>query len=113
VPDPTGALRCTDMPDGGGPVCRQPGQSCTINADCCSGYICVTPTGSTVGTCGTPPPPTYDAGPPPVYDGGLGCSAYGQVCSASTPCCNNVSCLGTNGAVCTPDTTCRCYTIVN
>jgi len=88
----------------GGPVCRMPGQSCTINADCCSGYVCITPTGSTVGTCGMPPPPSYD--------GGSGCSFYGQACSASTPCCNNVTCLAMNGAPCT-GTNCWCYTIVN
>jgi hypothetical protein len=112
VPDATGALRCTEMPDGG-PVCRMPGQSCTINADCCSGYVCNTPTGSTVGTCGTPPPPpSYDGGAPPPYDGGLGCSVYGQACSATTPCCNGVTCLGANGAACT-GSSCWCYTIVN
>jgi hypothetical protein len=101
VPDSTGVLRCTEMPDGG-PVCRMPGQSCTINADCCSGYVCNTPTGSTVGTCGMPPP---------TYDGGA-CALYGQACSASTPCCNGVTCLGTNGSTCT-GTGCTCYTIVN
>jgi hypothetical protein len=64
-----------------------------------------------VGTCGNPPPPPYDAGTP-TYDGGLGCSVYGQTCSATTPCCNNVTCLGMNGAPCT-GTNCWCYTIVN
>jgi hypothetical protein len=102
------------MPDGGGPVCRMPGQSCTINGDCCSGYACITPTGSTAGTCGTPPPPPppADGGPPPTYDGGIGCSLYGQACSASTPCCGGVTCLGMNGSPCT-GTGCVCYTIVN
>jgi hypothetical protein len=90
-----------------------PGQSCTIDADCCSGYVCNTPTGSTVGTCGTPPPPpSYDGGTPPPYDGGLGCSVYGQACSSTTPCCNGVTCLGANGSPCT-GSSCWCYTIVN
>jgi hypothetical protein len=113
VPDPMGVLRCVETPDGG-PVCRMPGQSCTANGDCCSGYVCNMPAGSTMGTCGPPPPPPpYDAGTPPPYDGGLGCSLYGQSCSATTPCCNNVSCLGPGGVPCAPGANCTCYTIVN
>jgi hypothetical protein len=115
--DATGALKCGESagPDAG-PVCSAVGGPCTINGDCCPGYVCITPIGSTQGTCGiyTPPPVpdagTYDAAPPP-YDGPLACALYGQSCKADGDCCGGVSCTSAGGAPCAAgDTTCICYT---
>jgi hypothetical protein len=46
----------------------------------------VIPTGSAVGVCGTAEPP--DAGPPP-------CAEYGQACTTTADCCNDVPCTAT------------------
>jgi hypothetical protein len=117
VPDATGTLRCLASQPDAGRACSPEGSSCTVTADCCRGYTCITPLGSTRGTCGVVPPPQpppssgdggpgpgYDGGsPPPSYDGGvIGCSQYGQACTTTSDCCNQVAC--TNGT---------CYTPVN
>jgi hypothetical protein len=109
VPDKDGALHC------GSGVCQKSGNSCTINADCCPGSVCLTPPGSTVGTCGGGPTGGGGTGGTGgtsgsggtggatggTATGGTGgtstgsCSEYGQICKASGDCCNAVPC--TNG----------------
>ena len=106
-----GTLRCLTPAVDGGVTCSPSGGACTITADCCRGYTCITPLGAVGGTCGvvTPPPPVAvdggvpETGSPGGYDGGpLACAQYGQACTASGDCCNGVSC---NGGI--------CYTPVN
>jgi len=107
VPDGTGLLRCFGTPggqDGGAPridggflppVCVPVGGPCSVNADCCTGYTCIQPVGSTQGVCGIPqtPPRQIDAGVP---DGpGPVCAEYGQLCASQADCCSEVPC--TNG----------------
>jgi hypothetical protein len=80
---------------------------CTDNADCCAGTSCVVAPGSTHGICGPCVPPTAggDGGPGPGSDGGSPdsgttggpsptCALYGQTCTASSQCCDNVPCDG-------------------
>jgi hypothetical protein len=108
VPDMDGVLRC------GAGVCQMSGMSCTINADCCPGSVCLTPPGSTVGTCGGDDPPsgggtggtggTTSGGAGGTTSGGTGgstggsggtttkCSEYGQICKTGGDCCNAVPC---------------------
>jgi hypothetical protein len=71
-----------------GGVCVDRGGVCTTTADCCAGLPCVTPTGSTRGTCG--PPPSVDGGSPPP-DAGV-CAEYGQICTTQSDCCRNLPC---------------------
>jgi hypothetical protein len=107
VPDASGVLRCFVPPvssiDGGVPsACVPPGGSCTINADCCVGSVCIELVGSTQGVCGTRPPPPgslpVDGGTGPVdgasaVDGPAAvCAEYGQACTTSADCCNAVTC---------------------
>jgi hypothetical protein len=105
VPGANGALTC--FPSECVPSCG----SCTTSADCCPGSLCLggvcgpcgggssdagtNPDGSTETEAGTPDGgPTPDAGSTPP-DSGLSCSAYGQICTQTSDCCNNVPC--TNG----------------
>lgn len=101
VPNPSSA-------DGGalyvcGATCVPSGGTCTSNADCCSGLPCKAPPGSTQGVCGSTELPdggvggsggTGGTGGSP--SGGTGgtptCSLYGQSCTTSANCCNNVPC---------------------
>ncbi len=82
--------------------------ACSTNADCCPGSACAIAQGSTSGICGpcSGPydagtsypdggPPYVDAGPNYPPDSGSACSLYGQICSATSPCCGAVPC--TNG----------------
>jgi hypothetical protein len=70
-----------------------------VSADCCPGLPCVTPPGSTKGTCGGGTTTTSDAGTP-VTDGGtttgtdasVGCALYGQTCATTSDCCGDVPC---------------------
>jgi hypothetical protein len=100
VPDAQGNLRC------GGDQCQRSGDTCTINADCCPGSVCVRAPGSTIGTCGGDDPPGGEGGAPSGGGGGPstgeggngntpGCSEYGQLCDGAADCCNSVPC--TNG----------------
>lgn len=83
-------------------VCVPSTGDCTTTADCCSSLECIFSAGSTNGTCGTPPPPPPP--PPPPQDAGVDatppppdaatCSLYGQACTVSSNCCNNVPCSG-------------------
>lgn len=101
VPDMDGVLRCGDG------VCQKSGDSCTINGDCCPGSICLTPPGSTVGTCGgdSGGGGTGGTGGSSSTGGSSGssgssgtggtsasCNEYGQICKASGDCCNAVPC---------------------
>jgi len=108
--------------DGGTPpyVCYQSAcvpscGKCTTNADCCVGETCIEPVGSTEGICGPCPPPvppdagTNDGGGP--SDAGMPCALYGQECTASSQCCNDVPCSGPNGPCVTP-TGCTCRSIL-
>ncbi|MGE5787450.1 MAG: hypothetical protein ACM3ZE_22845, partial [Myxococcales bacterium] len=107
VRDPQGILRCY-----GAGQCVDHGGSCTINADCCPGSVCVHQQGSTTGACGTPVTPGSGTGgaagfggapnipaagnagavgttrivPPPI------CAEYGQMCTSAANCCNGVPC---------------------
>jgi hypothetical protein len=75
APDGTGAYKC-------GATCVPEGGTCTTGTDCCAGLPCTVPAGSTMGTCGAP----------------QGCIGYGQACDPAAPmCCDNVSCIETNG----------------
>jgi hypothetical protein len=105
VPDMDGVLRC------GEGVCQKSGDSCTINGDCCPGSVCLTPPGSTVGTCGGDPGgggggsssggssgtggssgSTGTSGNGGTGGGTTTCSEYGQICKASGDCCNAIPC---------------------
>jgi hypothetical protein len=92
--------------------------TCTTSADCCSGSRCMIAPGSTSGTCGsdTPPPGTGGTGGGGTGGGGAGgtggtggtggssgqggtggtpqCAEYGQACTVSGDCCNQVPCTG-------------------
>jgi hypothetical protein len=113
LPDSTGHLKCGSM------ACVPAGGTCTTTADCCTGLPCVVPPGSLGGTCtpiSMPPPdggsPVPDGGTPPPADMGA-CALYGQACSATTSCCNGVTCLRPPTAGSTAcgasDTDCLCY----
>ncbi|HZS39154.1 MAG TPA: hypothetical protein VFF06_20120 [Polyangia bacterium] len=113
VPDANGALHC-------GAMCVMQGGLCTTNADCCNGLTCVVPPGSVKGTCTNPapPPPTdmagvdlapTDLGTTPSNDMAL-CAQYGQACSTTHPCCNNVQCTNASfGACAAGDPNCICF----
>jgi hypothetical protein len=76
-------LPCTGSPEAGffcQAGCQNTGSGCTTDADCCSGEPCVLQPGASTGTCGM-------AGT---------CSAYGQACDATHPCCDALTC-GTDG----------------
>jgi hypothetical protein len=49
TPDALGVLRCATT------TCKPSGGSCTINGDCCTGSLCITPPGSTIGSCSSTP----------------------------------------------------------
>lgn len=89
VPDSDGVLRC------GSDECQPSGDSCTVNADCCPGGVCVLAPGSTVGTCGGEPTTSGGEGGA-TGTGGSGstgiCAEYGQLCTESSECCNDVPC---------------------
>jgi hypothetical protein len=106
VPASDGQLRCYT----GEGTCVPSAGECTVNADCCSGSVCQVLPGSSRGTCsgspgdggggggsagsgsggsagsgsggasGSPSEPTYS------------CALYGQQCSATGDCCNDVPC---------------------
>jgi hypothetical protein len=77
-------LPCTGSPEAGffcQAGCQNTSQQCTNDADCCSGLPCVIPGGETTGLCGE-----------------MGtCSAYGQACDATHPCCDALTCDATTG----------------
>jgi hypothetical protein len=89
VPDSNGVLRC------GSDECQPAGDSCTVNGDCCPGGVCVLAPGSTVGTCGGEPTTSGGEGGA-TGTGGSGstgiCAEYGQLCTESSECCNDVPC---------------------
>lgn len=89
VPDDEGVLRC------GATTCIPVSGPCTVDADCCFGLPCVRPVGSTHGTCGG------DIGTGGAGGGGgatgsggttSDCALYGQQCSTTEDCCNEVPC---------------------
>jgi hypothetical protein len=105
VPDSSGQLVCSAT------VCQTSGQSCTSNADCCTGLPCVAPPGSLQGVCTpvAPLPPPSDGGTSTdggaTGDGGSGggtdaggsttCGLFGQLCGAGLPtCCMGTACIG-------------------
>ncbi|HSQ62789.1 MAG TPA: hypothetical protein VLM85_06225 [Polyangiaceae bacterium] len=95
------------VPDGDGGFTCYPGNCvpaagpCTNDGDCCPGGHCYIQGGQTSGTC--QPLTNTDGGTPPAdggTDGGTTdastpCALYGQVCTTSGDCCNNIPC--TNG----------------
>jgi hypothetical protein len=103
VPGPDGKLTCQT-------ACSPKSGSCTVDADCCSGLHCYVAMGSTMGTCGAPPPPPtgYDSGPPPSYPDGGSCAFYGQACTQSSDCCNGVMCTTGAGTACNGASGCVC-----
>lgn len=70
---------CTGSPEAGffcQAGCQNTGSNCTTDVDCCSGLPCVIAPGASTGTCGM-----------------MGtCSAYGQTCDATHPCCDTLTC---------------------
>jgi hypothetical protein len=113
VPNPGGTPPFTCF----GGACVDRCGACTNNADCCPGTSCEVAPGSTNGVCGPcggsypdggtggysdggpyPDGGNYagpDSGPYVGPDAGPTCSLYGQLCSASSPCCGTTPC--TNG----------------
>lgn len=91
LPNGTGGFVC-------GGACVAAGGACSTDADCCAGLPCKLPPGSSQGICGYTeiPDSGTDAQIPDaqIPDGGS-CSLYGQSCTTSANCCNNVPC--TNG----------------
>jgi hypothetical protein len=111
VRDSAGVLRCTEEGS-----CASSGGSCTINADCCPGWTCLHPQGSTSGTCGIPVVDGTGGAPSTggasgtggssgvagasTASGGtastgstvVGCASYGQRCTVASDCCNQVPC---------------------
>jgi len=95
VPDGDGGFTCYPS------ACVPTTGPCTNDGDCCVGGHCYIQGGKTSGTC----QPLSDAGTPPndggtstdggVVDSGVPCALYGQLCTTSGDCCNNVPC--TNG----------------
>jgi hypothetical protein len=89
------------VPDGDGGFTCYPGAcvptsgACTTDADCCVGGHCYIQGGQTTGTC----QPLTDGGTTSsdggTVDSGTPCALYGQLCTTSGDCCNNVPC--TNG----------------
>ena len=126
----TSANCCNNLPcvpnpaDGGTPpfICYQSGcvpacGPCAIDADCCVGSSCVVPIGSTKGTCG-PCGPVLDGGAPDsglpdsgLPDSGPICALYGQQCTTSADCCNDIPCNSANGP-CNGQTGCTCHQIL-
>ncbi|HEX2676088.1 MAG TPA: hypothetical protein VHM19_05595, partial [Polyangiales bacterium] len=118
VPDANGDLHCYKPPTGE-PNCVPGGGGCTITGDCCVGSTCVTPIGSTMGTCSIPPP-TGGSGGSGGTGGGAGsggtgggagtggsgaggtggtggsgsgpCAQYGQSCKVTSDCCSGIPC---------------------
>jgi hypothetical protein len=88
VPDGDGGYTC--YPE----ACVPTNGVCTTDADCCPGGHCYIEAGHTSGTCKAPNPDggTTDSG---LTDSGTPCASYGQICTTSSDCCNNVPC--TNG----------------
>ncbi len=131
VPDVGGVLRCL-APTPGGTTCVASGNSCTSTGDCCAGLLCNITPGAPYGRCAVPPmtpapvPVSPDGGTtgPAPNDGGTDtspppppppvCAMYGQACSSTVSCCNNIPCgaPGGTGDPCGGQTGCRCYTIV-
>lgn len=99
VPDEEGVLRC------GSNECIEDSGSCTVDADCCVGTLCVIPPGAVTGTCTTVDPPDGSGGSPgsggssssggAPGSGGSGndCVPYGQTCQESSDCCNSLPCI--------------------
>jgi hypothetical protein len=87
------------VPSGDGGFTCYPGAcvptqgACTNDADCCPGGHCYIQSGHTSGLCVSTSLPdggtTSDGG---VVDSGVPCSLYGQTCTTSSDCCNNVPC---------------------
>jgi hypothetical protein len=82
---------------------------CTDNADCCAGTSCVVSPGATRGICGPCGHVAVDGGAGLPDDGGAAdsggspdgalppgttCALYGQICTASSQCCDGVPCDG-------------------
>jgi hypothetical protein len=109
LPGPGGQKVC------GASVCSPSGGTCSNDGDCCPGFPCITPPGSTTGTCSPvltppPPPPTGggagdagtggDSGITITDGGGLSCALYGQGCK-SLPCCNAPLVFCNSSGICT------------
>jgi len=96
VQDESGAFVCYDPPG----ECVPASGPCTVDADCCRGSLCLRRPGAATGTCGdgsVDPPDDGSGGGPDQGTGGGGgleCAAYGQTCSQSSDCCEDVPCSG-------------------
>jgi hypothetical protein len=115
VPDANGNLHCGAIQGCGG--------GCTTNGDCATGLTCVVPPGSLQGTCTGAACVADMASPPDLAGVDLAgadlaqppgdmamCSQYGQACSTTQPCCNNVQCTNATFTVCTAGQTgCTCF----
>jgi hypothetical protein len=111
-----GGVPCVPNPVAGGApyvcsgsACIAVCGECTDNADCCAGTSCVGAAGGTHGVCGPCRPGEGDGGAGLPDDGGAGgsggspdggagsgptCALYGQICTASSQCCDGVPCDG-------------------
>jgi hypothetical protein len=90
VPDGKGGYTCYPSP------CVPTSGACTSDADCCVGGHCYIPGGQSSGTC---QPTTTDGGTPDASTTDAGCALYGQTCTTSADCCNNVPCNDINGVM--------------
>jgi hypothetical protein len=107
VPNADGRLQCYGTPGEPPPRCVSEGGPCTNNGDCCVGTTCEVDPGEGSGTCTTPgsSSATGTGGGSTSATGGTGaggsggsdgaggstpapCAEYGQLCSATSDCCN-------------------------
>ena len=123
VPGPNGTLACAALNPDGGVACQQGGQFCTVNADCCSGEMCVVPPGGTQGACSVTTPPPADAGAGSdggtvtgdsgsATDAAASCSLYGQSCTQASDCCNSIPCTLSNTPCSAGQAGCACISII-
>jgi hypothetical protein len=90
VPDGDGGFTCYPQ------TCVPVNGPCTNDGDCCPGGHCYIQGGQTSGSCQpNSDGGTSDGGGADGGDGGPPCAYYGQTCTTSSDCCNNIPC--TNG----------------
>lgn len=78
-------------------VCQPQGGTCTVTSDCCAGFSCNIPAGSTAGTCQA-----------------ASCVGAGQTCAAGgNSCCAGLSCLDANLTPCGATGACTCTVPIN
>jgi hypothetical protein len=115
-------LPCVPNPSGNPPyvcgstACVGACGLCTSSADCCPGTSCQLEPGSAMGTCG--PCGGQDGGTGGngagggLADGGPGCATYGQTCTMSSQCCDNIPCSNSTG-LCTGGPGCTCHVVIH